>query len=94
MLLSKFYCISQNYLLNVHFPSPSYSTVSSGFQQQNFECLQRIQKDGAARLMYGTPSFRFQYSIFVNIFKEKAGVFHAPLEIKSLPHVSLARLLR
>ena len=49
--------------LKIYFPSPSYSTISSGFQQQNFKCLQRIQKDGAARLMHGTPSFRFQYSI-------------------------------
>lgn len=67
MFLRKFYCISQNYLPNVHFPSPSYSTISSGFQQLNFECLQRIQKNGAARLMHGTPSFRFQYSI-LNVY--------------------------
>ena len=67
MLLSKFYCISQDYLPNVHFPSPSYSTIFSGFQQQNFECLQRIQKDGAARLMHGTPSFRFQYAV-LNVY--------------------------
>ena len=40
---------------------PEEYSSTTGFQQQNFECLQRIQKDGAARLMHGTPSFKYSF---------------------------------